>query len=286
VPTCDGRPTCNNEPTCGGVQTCQLAPSCAGLPTCNGQPTCRFSPTCDGWPTCQTPGKKIPRHLDRAGNGKTIEVDSWHWGDVNPMLFDGFFDITVDPPDPVGSFFDVFFDVFVKGQKAGAVSETLFVDTDYDSTDICDFRDMDQSGTYTPGDFVLICFTYPPELDGESAWYMIMRTGATGTLSSKGAPPIPILELEAGIPPEILSCACDCHADPQCDGSTDILDVVNTVNVAFRGFPAIPDPNAMCQYETTDTDCNGFPDVIDVVHMVNVAFRGFNPATEFCNPCP
>lgn len=81
-------------------------------------------------------------------------------------------------------------------------------------------------------------------------------------------------------------CACDCPADPKCDGITDILDVVNCVNVAFRGGAAVLDPNAACPVETTDTDCSGFTDVLDVVHMVNVAFRAGNPATEFCNPCP
>ena len=26
---------------------------------------------------------------------------------------------------------------------------------------------------------------------------------------------------------ELAACACDCHADPQCDGVTNVLDVVN-----------------------------------------------------------
>jgi len=82
-------------------------------------------------------------------------------------------------------------------------------------------------------------------------------------------------------------CGCTCHADPaNCDGVQDITDVVQTINVAFRGVAAILDPNAACPYETTDTNCSTATDVIDVVKMVNVAFRGANPATEFCNPCP
>lgn len=85
-------------------------------------------------------------------------------------------------------------------------------------------------------------------------------------------------------------CACDCHADPapvgSCDGVQDVLDVVNTVNVAFRGAAAIADPNVNCPYETTDVNCSSSTDVLDVVRMVNVAFRGANSATEFCNPCP
>ena len=84
----------------------------------------------------------------------------------------------------------------------------------------------------------------------------------------------------------MAACACDCVADPACDGVTDVLDVINTVNVAFRGFPAIPDPNALCPYETTDVNCSNSTDIVDVVHMVNVTFRGGNPLTEFCSPCP
>ncbi|HSG99033.1 MAG TPA: hypothetical protein VLB27_03225 [candidate division Zixibacteria bacterium] len=81
-------------------------------------------------------------------------------------------------------------------------------------------------------------------------------------------------------------CACDCHADPQCDGVTNVLDVVHGVNIAFKGSPDINDPNANCPRTTTDVDCNGFTNVLDVVRFVNVAFKGGNPATEFCNPCP
>lgn len=82
------------------------------------------------------------------------------------------------------------------------------------------------------------------------------------------------------------SCGCQCHADPQCDGSPDVLDVVQTISIAFRGAPAIPDPYAECPFETADVDCSGDTNILDVVKMVNVAFRGVNPATEFCNPCP
>jgi len=82
-------------------------------------------------------------------------------------------------------------------------------------------------------------------------------------------------------------CTCLCHADPGgCNGVQDVVDVVQTINVAFRGAPAIPDPNGSCPYETTDTNCSHSTDIVDVVKVVNVAFRGANVATEFCNPCP
>jgi hypothetical protein len=82
-------------------------------------------------------------------------------------------------------------------------------------------------------------------------------------------------------------CSCPCYADPAptvCDGITDVLDVVGTVNVAFRGFAAVFDPG--CPRERTDVNCDGATDVLDVVRVVNVAFRGFTPASQFnCDPC-
>lgn len=82
------------------------------------------------------------------------------------------------------------------------------------------------------------------------------------------------------------SCACDCFADPECDGVTNIFDVTHLVNVAFRNGADIPEPNVLCPVEnTTDVDCNGVTDVFDVTHMVNVAFRGGDPSVEFCDPC-
>ena len=84
-----------------------------------------------------------------------------------------------------------------------------------------------------------------------------------------------------------VTCACDCHADPVCDGvRSNVQDVVATIGVAFRGAAAIPDPNGACPHERTDMNCDTFTSVIDVVKVVNVAFRGANAATEFCNPCP
>ncbi|HUU46786.1 MAG TPA: hypothetical protein VM118_13735, partial [Acidobacteriota bacterium] len=67
-------------------------------------------------------------------------------------------------------------------------------------------------------------------------------------------------------------CKCACHADPQCDGVTNVLDVVQTVNVAFRGGSPVFDDD--CPYERTDVDCSGYTNVLDVVKIVNVAFRG------------
>jgi hypothetical protein len=84
-----------------------------------------------------------------------------------------------------------------------------------------------------------------------------------------------------------LACACDCHADPVCDGlQSDIRDVVNTINVAFRGDAALADPNPSCPHQQTDFNCSTTTDILDVVLATNVAFRSGDPATEYCNPCP
>jgi hypothetical protein len=79
-------------------------------------------------------------------------------------------------------------------------------------------------------------------------------------------------------------CCCPCWADPQCDGvRSEVLDVVQTVNVAFRGFSAVTDPG--CPNQRSDVDASGFTDVLDVVKVVNVAFRGFSVASQYVDPC-
>ncbi len=81
------------------------------------------------------------------------------------------------------------------------------------------------------------------------------------------------------------SCACDCAHDPACDSLTDIFDVTNAVNVAFRNAAAMLDPNSNCPWQTTDVNCDGVTDIFDVTKFVNVAFRNGDPASEFCQPC-
>lgn len=84
----------------------------------------------------------------------------------------------------------------------------------------------------------------------------------------------------------VVPCACDCHADPVCDSvKSDVIDVINTINVAFRGSSPSADPNVACPRLPTDFNCSNSTDVIDVVKVINVAFRGANVATEYCVPC-
>ncbi|MCH8991722.1 MAG: hypothetical protein IIA44_08255, partial [Acidobacteria bacterium] len=41
----------------------------------------------------------------------------------------------------------------------------------------------------------------------------------------------------------ISVCACDCHADPECDLETNVFDVVHAVAVGLRNEPDVPDSN-------------------------------------------
>jgi hypothetical protein len=82
----------------------------------------------------------------------------------------------------------------------------------------------------------------------------------------------------------LSSCTCPCKYDPICDGIvSDVLDVVSTINVAFRGQPLVQDPG--CPNERTDIDASGATDVIDVTKVINVAFRGQTVATNYVDPC-
>jgi hypothetical protein len=95
-----------------------------------------------------------------------------------------------------------------------------------------------------------------------------------GTRNDIGAVPF-------GVP---IICDCACHADPQCDGITsDICDVRKMIWIAFEGVIASQGP--FCPKEDSDVNCDGVSDVFDVIAVINVAFTGVDPATEYCDPC-
>lgn len=78
---------------------------------------------------------------------------------------------------------------------------------------------------------------------------------------------------------------CPCHADPQCDGVTNVLDVILTIEVAFRGGPSIVDSDPLCNPERTDANCDLSTGVVDVVKVIDVAFRGISQGASFCPAC-
>lgn len=80
-----------------------------------------------------------------------------------------------------------------------------------------------------------------------------------------------------------LACDCGCHGDIVCDGVTDLLDVVTTIDIIFRGETFTPE--SFCPYTQVDVNCDGAPDIQDVVIVVEVAFRGGDASVLFCDPC-
>lgn len=80
-----------------------------------------------------------------------------------------------------------------------------------------------------------------------------------------------------------LRCDCSCHADPICDGITNIQDVVNLVAVAFRNEP--PGAQPFCPHVPQDVNCDDIVNIVDVVIMTDVAFRAADPSAVFCDPC-
>lgn len=142
-------------------------------------------------------------------------------------------------------------------------------------------QDSDGDVHVSVGDFLLLKFATPAPIYGQTAWFEVYEIGKSRPQDKKF-----ILKLRCARPLAV-ACACNCHADPICDGIiNNVQDVVAVVGVAFRGAPAINDPSPTCPYQTTDVNCDGVTSVIDVVKLVNVAFRGGIPAVEYCDPCP
>lgn len=203
---------------------------------------------------------------------QAFEWDDWHSGPIHPLLI-----WDENSPKIPGQF------VITEWQAPPIIAGV--VDTEYVRfpywIDSIQVRDDDGDAHVSVGDFLLLKFASPSAIVDHTAWFEVAEIGKTRPLDQKF-----IVKLHCARPLAV-ACACDCHANPACaDNVIDILDVVHVVNVAFRNFPAMPDPNSACPVETTDTDCDGDTDIIDVTHMVNVAFRNFNPATEICDPCP
>jgi hypothetical protein len=118
---------------------------------------------------------------------------------------------------------------------------------------------------------------YIMEKENGTYWYDLTAYDDDGQISG------PTAYHEVTVNASTCAEDCICHADEVCDGSVDVLDVVNVVNIAFRNELPTIDPG--CPYERSDVNTDGSTDVLDVVQVVNVAFRNFDPAVAFDDPC-
>lgn len=83
----------------------------------------------------------------------------------------------------------------------------------------------------------------------------------------------------------LIGCDSECHGDPSCDGRCNIVDLVMSIGVAFKGAAPFIDPDPRCPTENTDVNCDMMTNVIDIVKMINVQYRGASIDGEFCAPC-
>jgi hypothetical protein len=86
-----------------------------------------------------------------------------------------------------------------------------------------------------------------------------------------------------------VACICTRHGDPNGDGIHNVLDVVLTINVAFRGSSDQADSDCCPHISRVDSNCDCVVNVIDVVTIVNTAFRAGPPPCDPCAPdnqCP
>lgn len=204
---------------------------------------------------------------------EAFEYDDWHLGPLSPLMI-------WDEVDPVVQ------GEFVITRWLRPDIDSARVDTEYVrvlyEVGIDRYRDSNGNLGISVCDYLLLHFRSPASLDSLSAWYHVEAIGQSQPFDSTY-----VIKLKAEIPPELTSiCTCDCHADPACDGQTDVFDIVHAVDVGFRNQPDLPDSNPLCPWNSTDIDCNGVTDVFDVVKLVNVAFRNQPPEDNFCDPCP
>lgn len=152
--------------------------------------------------------------------------------------------------------------------------------------------EISDDNTFATTDFIGIVddnfVALPPGLPAGVNYWRIKSYNAPGgtPIEESGWSPTQQFTLPTGC----TGCVCACHADPLCDGVfSNVQDVVNTVNVAFRGSPILNDPDCPPHGTNvqgrTDVNCSNGTDVVDVVRVVNVAFRGASPVSEYCTPC-
>lgn len=109
----------------------------------------------------------------------------------------------------------------------------------------------------------------------------------TAFFNSNGTPiPVSFTKATICIDPDCFHCYCQGDSY-ECDkGWIDIIDVVRAINVSFRGEAPTPDPSPVCRYLRTDIDCDGSTDLRDIVGIIDVAFHNQPESVAFCNTCP
>jgi len=148
---------------------------------------------------------------------------------------------------------------------------------------------------YPTGSFWTDWATFKFTAAGDSAWFRWLLNGTLPIFSQvcraielDGSGGVLICGNTAGnsgdfaVAKYVPPCSCPCHADPACNGVTDVFDVVAAVDVAFRSGTPVFD--ADCPNEQTDVTCDNVTNVFDVVAFVDVAFRNGSPS-QFCDPC-
>lgn len=76
------------------------------------------------------------------------------------------------------------------------------------------------------------------------------------------------------------NCVCACWSDPQCNGQTNVIDLVRVIQILFENHAATISPQ--CPTLDADFNCDCFIDVLDLGKIIDILFRG---DTTICNPC-
>ena len=130
--------------------------------------------------------------------------------------------------------------------------------------------------TAVPGQKIVLSM---PPLGAQSQHMLSARTVTTGYVPVADRASITVRDV----------CSCLCHADPVCDGASDVVDVVIVIDRALDRIGGIADTscpaNGSLVDGRADLDCSGLTDIQDVVLMIDVVFRGGNSDLLFCRPC-
>lgn len=145
----------------------------------------------------------------------------------------------------------------------------------------CEFSAEDTGVSFRIGG-LYSWFTTDIDMNDQFEWCAI---NGVGVLNFFESPACQACSTAGCVTPPV-ACVCVCHGDPVCDAiRSDVLDVIKTIDAAFRGEPEQSDPGPLCQFNQTDVNCDQQTNIVDVIRVINVAFRGANVESEYCQPC-